>query len=345
MHLSFYKIGLPDFLTIGVTDHTDSDLRDFRGYAVRSFKLATEMINTVEALSNLLQGSFLERHAIRQFAIDESDEFAFAIEVPRSHGLDAWHLMRSYLKDTQRYPLLVEGWGADDYFARFYYEEEVNDGKLQGISPKEILATASTADLEAFLETKKDARKEYLEDSIEGSLARTRERFGASPDNFQIKALIDQQMIRSTVELEKWLFNWELQNFSHVNAATALYTSYLDWFEPDSRTATLLLLPVENGWDSLAYIHWFGACSAGTPVAIGFLKQWHQHYDAELVCHYGTMLQLNVGRLPETPEEAFELAWQQEALAECTTMLPGITLRDHARSLLMMKRWFLHERP
>jgi hypothetical protein len=84
---------------------------------------------------------------------------------------------------------------------------------------------------------------------------------------------------------------------------------------------------------------------AGTTVAIGFLKKWHQEYNAELVYHYGTMLQLNVGRRPTTPEAAFDLAWQQEALAECTTILPGVALRDHARSLLIVDRWFLHERP
>jgi hypothetical protein len=116
-------------------------------------------------------------------------------------------------------------------------------------------------------------------------------------------------------------------------------------FSSGRETVPLLLLPIDNGWDSLAYLHWFGACTAGTTVAISFLKQWHQRYNAELFGLYGTMLQLQVGRLPTTPAEAFELAWQQEALAECTTVMPGVCLRDHARSLLTVDRWFLHERP
>lgn len=57
------------------------------------------------------------------------------------------------------------------------------------------------------------------------------------------------------------------------------------------------------------------------------------------------MLLLNVGRLPSTPEEAFQLACEQEAIAECTTMLPGVSLRNHTRALLSVNRWFLHERP
>jgi hypothetical protein len=299
----------------------------------------------IEAISKLLKGTFLEESEIRQLEIDESDECAFEIKVLRPSALDAWHLMRDKFKDTQQYPILTEGWGSDDYFSRFYYREEENAGKLRGISPRAIIAEVSTANLDDFLETKRIASKEFLEDSIEFSLTETRGRFGRCPDNSQIRELLHENIIQSTVDLEKWLFEWELQHFDRDNVLTTPDTGYLDWFEPDSQSAILMLLPIENGWDALAYIHWFGACSAGTPVAIGFLKKWCQQYGAELVCHYGTMLQLKVGSLPETPEEAFELACQQEALAECTTILPGVSLRHHARSLLSVNRWFLHERP
>ena len=122
-------------------------------------------------------------------------------------------------------------------------------------------------------------------------------------------------------------------------------TRHLDWYTPDRQTIPLLLLPTQESWNALAYLHWFGACTVGTPVAMRFLRQWHQKYGAELVCHYGTMLQLKVQSRPSTPEEAFELAWQQESLAPCTTILPGVSLREHARALLMVDRWFLHERP
>lgn len=36
---------------------------------------------------------------------------------------------------------------------------------------------------------------------------------------------------------------------------------------------------------------------------------------------------------------------EQVALAECTTLLPGVSMRDHARALLAVNRWFIHERP
>lgn len=303
------------------------------------------MLNTIEALSELFRGSFLESQPIRRFEIDESDEFAFVIHVPTANALAAWQLLRSYLGETDRYPLLVEGWGYENYFARFYYQEEASEGKLIGTSPRTILDQVSMANLDAFLDAKRMDRQDNLEDEIDESLLRTREHFGSSPDSSQLKALIAEGVLRSTIDLEQWLFDWELKNMDYRDAIAPLDSSHLDWFEPGGETATLVLLPVSNGWDSLAYIHWFGACSTGTTVAICFLKQWYEQYGAELVCHYGTMLQLTVARPPQTPEVAFELAWQQEAIAECTTMLSGISLRDQARSLLMRDRWFLHERP
>ena len=57
------------------------------------------------------------------------------------------------------------------------------------------------------------------------------------------------------------------------------------------------------------------------------------------------MLQLVVKRKPATLEEAFQLAWEQVAIAPCTNLLPGVSLRDHAKALFHLDRWFLHERP
>ncbi|MEI6443480.1 MAG: DUF4253 domain-containing protein [Nostocales cyanobacterium ELA583] len=68
-------------------------------------------------------------------------------------------------------------------------------------------------------------------------------------------------------------------------------------------------------------------------------------YQIELVCHYGTMLQLKTKNKPKTCQEALQLAIEQEIIAPCTTMLPGISLEDHACALLKSDYWFLHERP
>ncbi len=305
------------------------------------------MLNTVEELTQILQKNALGEYPVSQLQIDDSAQVAFAIKVDSSKAIATWELMKSLLKQTKRYPVLTYGWGSDDFFSRFYYSEEVVDGKLQGTSPESIIAQAPTADLDAFLEERKTDGAELLleDDWINYSLEETRERFGSSPTHSQIRGLIENNTIQSIHDLEQWLFSWELQHFNSEDAIATPYTDYLDWFETGEQESVLLLLPTENGWDSLAHLHWFGACSAGTAVAISFLQRWHQQYSAEVVSHYGTMLQLNVKQRPTSPEAAFELAWEQYALAPCTLILPGVSLRDHARTLLAVDQWFLHERP
>jgi hypothetical protein len=73
-------------------------------------------------------------------------------------------------------------------------------------------------------------------------------------------------------------------------------------------------------------------------------KAW-QAYGAELVAHFGTMLQFVVSRPPQTLDQAFALAVQQNAVAPCTLALPGVSLREHVRALMCVDKWFLHERP
>ncbi len=166
-----------------------------------------------------------------------------------------------------------------------------------------------------------------------------------SPEESQIRELIANGVICSDVDLEKWLLYWELENFNVQDISHTLNDEYFKWEEPYGVEATLLLLPIENGWDSLAYLHWWAACFAGTTACINFLKRWHRKYDAEIVCHYGTSLQFKVGKRPPTLEDSFNLACEQKALAGCTIHLPGVTLRDHARTLLVVDRWFIHESP
>jgi len=301
------------------------------------------MINSLEAISRLLQGTLLEAQPLRLLDIDESDQVAVAISVEPARAMAAWQLMKSHLAQTQRYPILTTTWGGvEDWFSRFYYQEEVAAGTLQATAPAAVLAEVSTANLADFLASRRSIMVMPWEVLIADAIAQTHARFGISPEESQIRALIDSGAIASPVDLEKWLFFWELQN-GGAGAIAAPDTSYLDWFEPDS--VTLLLLPIAHGWESLAYLHWYGACTTGSAIAIRLLQQWHQQYRAELVCHYGTMLQFQVAKPPTSPEQAFDLAWAQVALAECTTMLPGVALRDHGRSLLTLDRWFLHERP
>jgi hypothetical protein len=64
--------------------------------------------------------------------------------------------------------------------------------------------------------------------------------------------------------------------------------------------------------------------------------------------HYRTILQFVVGKSPVKPEEAFELAWEQVAIAPWMVEAEGVSLRTHAQFLIAanrINRWFLHEKP
>jgi hypothetical protein len=119
---------------------------------------------------------------------------------------------------------------------------------------------------------------------------------------------------------------------------------HLDWFTPLRQTTALLFLPVAHGWESLAYLHWFGAGN-DSEFFVALLRLWYERFGAELVAHYGTMLQFVVNRPPANLEEATELARQQVIAAPCTTMLAGVGLEHHARALIGLEKWCLHERP
>ena len=75
------------------------------------------------------------------------------------------------------------------------------------------------------------------------------------------------------------------------------------------------------------------------------LDDWEQRYGAELVANWGTMLQLVVSRPPGTIEDAFALACEHQVFSVSTLGLPGVSIRNHARSLLHRHDWFFHERP
>ncbi len=300
------------------------------------------MLNTSESIMNLIEGTLLEGQKVFQLEIPESSNFAFAIQVDSGKDIAAWNLMRSHLELTRRYPVLVYPWSSylngweqdvteEDFFSRWSYRQELCNSEHQNTSPETIISRVLQVELDNFLENPPTFEEDDLDREVDYALEETEKRFGHSPKKSEIGVLIQDGIITSQMELEKWLFHWELQNFNRKQALTPSNLSYLDWFEPCS-AKILMLLPTINGWDSLAYLHWYGAGNAGSEVAISFLKRWHQSHNAELMCHYGTMLQFTVGQPPKSPTAAFELAWEQYALAPCTLQSPGISLRDHARS-------------
>ncbi|MCU0491029.1 MAG: DUF4253 domain-containing protein [Chloroflexaceae bacterium] len=303
------------------------------------------MLN-LNGLAQLLKTHQIEAEDLETLAIDGTTFTALALDIAPAQQFEVWQIFRNLVEQTGRYPLLVEDWiGGRTFFSTYWYEAEVSAGHIADVTPDAVLAAVPQADMQAFLVKREAMIRDELAEGVDFELELTQQQFGSCPAKEEVLALVDQGVIQSPVSLNRWLFDWELQTFGLEKALEPPDPGYLGWFDPNHSQATMLLLPVTEGWNTLAYLHWYGSLTGGTPVTIQFLKKWHDDYQAELVCHYATMLGFYVGQPPRTPEDAFRLAWEQVALAECTTILPGVSLRDHARSLLAVNRWFLHERP
>lgn len=313
------------------------------------------MLTDPAELAALLAHTDLANSSILALDIPGSEHKALAISLKAGQDLGAWELMHAYRERTQRYPVITTLWGAysqnwaqdvmgSDLFSRFYYEEEALQWGHQAIYPEQIIARIAEVDLDPLLAQTLILTDPEWDAELSFNLTATASIFGQAPTETELQSFQDNLPIRSKHALEQWLFHWE-QNYSQAHHLTPdIDTTYLDWFEP-GMTKALLLLPTPHSWESLAYLHWFGACQVGSEVAMGFLKCWYQEYQAELVCHHGTILQLQVGQRPQSPETAWQLALEHYALAPYTLDAPGITIRHHAQALLTFDRWLFHERP
>ena len=320
------------------------------------------MINTTDELATLLKNTFLEKREIIELKVPDNEHAALAIQINPTEILEAWQLLRSHLSVTQRWPVVVTSWNfqhqdwqsdivQSHFLDRQPFQYETSQHPPDSYTPEEIISRSAGVNLSTFLEQEaKNQREESdpqaLKEEIEYELERVSEPLDVSSIRSQLQALVDKGELRSTVELEKWMLESEIAHDIGTDQPQEAEDGYLGWYEADAnQSLALILLPTANCWETVAYIHWFGAEGVGSDIVVAFLKQWHDRYGAELVCHYGTMLQFIVNKKPENLQEAFELAWEQTAIAPCTTLLPGISLRDHARELMSCDRWFLHERP
>ena len=321
------------------------------------------MLNTVNEIAALLKDTFLAQREIIVLDAPDCDLTALAIQINQGEIFEAWQLLRSHVSTTQRWPVVVATWNWDgqqrdwptdmadaNFLDRQAFRGEHAQTQIAHYLPDTIIARSQDVDLDAFLaEEAANQRRlvdaHVLKEDIDYEIGNIPEQFDRSSIQSQLLSSVDRNELQSTLDLEKWLLDWEIAHGIGI-APPMEEEGYLSWYEPDSEQSLALnLLPTVNSWESVVYLHWYGSESAGSETVTAFLKRWHQRYGAELVCHYGTMLQLVVNKKPATLWEAFDLAWEQTAIAPCTTLLPGISLRNHARELMACDRWFLHERP
>jgi hypothetical protein len=205
------------------------------------------------------------------------------------------------------------------------------------VSPRGLCALSKAADLPAFLSAMSDRRNEYdyLSEAIPFELEDTTSRCGSAPSRAELERL----KVSTDHDLERVLLEFELANGASINPEDSRHA----WFQPDY--AALLLLPTRDSSESLAYLNWFGTSDFGSEHYIALLRSWQERFGAELVAHYGTMLQFLVSRPPTRLEDAWPLACEHDLAGGSTLGPPGIKVRDYARALIGWDRWFLHDRP
>mgnify|MGYP002279999387 FL=1 len=308
-------------------------------------------------MSEILQGSTLAEQPLAEMAILDTGEKAIAIEVNLANAITAWQTLHSLMKTTERYPVIVAdfeergNWSKaverskDEIFSRFPYDYECPESEEN--SPRSIINRAESLELAEVLQSYPEetySSQEELQEEIERELSITEENYAIAPRVSEVMKALENKSPTLT-EIERFLFHWENDHVEAEKLQDNVFLDYLDWYEPMSRMG-ILLLPIQNSWETLAYLSFFGAEGRGeAEKAMTVLKSWQQRFGAELVAHYGTMLEFIVQRVPTDAEAAFQLAWEQSAIAPCTVILPGVSLREHARALLQSQRWFLHERP
>lgn len=314
-------------------------------------KKPRHLVDSPDAFHAALAQSPLAGREIIELPILDTVECAYAIETNGVEMEEVWKIARGLVETTQRWPVLAMCHGdsplplkerllEQDFFSRFYYEEAPDADDL---SPRAILAAADSADVEMFLQERMQAHGEELpldDGTIASELETTQRACGTTPKPEEIaRARIDGKPIASHYQLDRWLLDWEAAHGAPFNPDDVRQP----WFAEGP--VALLFLPTPNPWDALAYLHFYGSSYHGVENYIALGRQWQQRYGAELVAHFGTMLQCYASRPPTTLEDAWRLAVEQDLAAPCTLALPGIALRHHAMGLVDYGRWFLHERP
>lgn len=293
----------------------------------------------------------LQNASVLQLSVPSLNSPAYAIKVNKANRYELWDHFRNLKASLGLYPVVTATWGAasaswedcirnEDFFMRFPFE---NDSPGLNVAPNAILQRAQQSDFRGILEDHNESYSEDLVDQIEYNIEHIQRQYDKAPFEQNILSAMSAQKIQNYYDLHRWLFHWQMQEVGEARLKQG-DTSFLDWYDPQGQVEAMLLLPIDNGYDALAYMHWYGAEGITTERVIAMLRYWQENFGAELVAHYGTMLHMTCKTLPNM-HQAFQLAMEQEALAPCTTVLPGATLTDLAAALTTRFNWFLHERP
>lgn len=306
---------------------------------------------SLEEFISLAQSTPLANFEVIELPIPQTQHCALALRVNKDKAFAAWQVARSLVEQTHRWPVLTisrENFHRDwkknihkeDFFSRHVYENENFQGKRFGLSPEALIKGANELDLNNVLEElikenhERDNLKEYIDDAAQQLDANNPE-------------LAKEQLIRNIDLTKPSAYRFLTQRFYllHIekNGLPPLELQHIDSYDDlyGNNSTYLHLLPTTKSWEVSAFINWYGAYS-GSEIIIAQLKQWHEHYGAELVLQDACLLKLVVVRQPNL-EEALDLAYIQDLLAPCTYGLSGTSLAEYAVALMHSYQWYLAE--
>ncbi len=285
-----------------------------------------------------------EKRRLMRLDIPGDPNHAYAVQVVPDEMYDMWDLFRAQAEAFHMWPVLHVSWNQyalgwenaikkDDIFNRNPFECKITNEPLH---PRAIMAGVDDSHVQLLV---KDFDTRYS--------AKLPEKLAYLLDHLDIsdgikdraKYLVDQGQVTSFIGITKWLIDQEeVKNLPTRDLKEQ--AKYLSWFEPDNVHYALILLPVEHSWEALAYMRFHGTEGGKSAAVVSMLKHWNEQYGAELVSHYGTMLQLKSSRKPDTLEAALQLCLEHEAVAESTMLTPGVTVIEHAQVLQHKYSWF-----
>lgn len=297
----------------------------------------------IEQLLALLPPVFARSPERLALAVPGTAASAWAFRIAGGELRGAWAAAAALHGRTGLWPVAVAcrdkgGLAREDIFSRNYFREETRRGD---VAPEAILRRAAALDVDKFLARRAAlAQEDYdLDEAIDNELDAMRFALKKAPRQADVMAAIRTRRIRGPHELDHWLLDWELAAKLRRNPAEGRH-------EPLApQAAHLVLLPVANSWDALAYIHWFGCIHYNSEELVALGRTWQQRYGAEVFAIYGETLECLVARPPTSLEAAWSLAREHDLVAPSANAASGTPVRQYAASLVNHDHWSFRERP
>jgi hypothetical protein len=288
------------------------------------------------------------------------------IEIKHNEGMALWNTFKSLLDKTGRWPVLSvlyrglyenslreqnpnTDWketlakaytfpeSPEQYYEEHKSQYEYTKRILHELSPEKLISER----IDHYNVLKTEILKQ---EEIEKNLKYTLEKYGTAPSQQEILELVETGRIKTYIDLERWLLEWETGISGVADSSASDTTDDFDWYVPPELELVLLLIPSKNSWETCDHL----------PVSFGMfhsehivvLKHWHEKYGADMVANYESTLLFTVKQPPENIEEAFQLSLEHAAFSfevEDDPVLPAISVRHRAQNLLTSRTWVLYE--